>query len=221
MQAVIFANGELHDRQRARAAVRAADLVMAADGGARHCLALGISPALVIGDLDSLTGDELERLQAGGAELARHPAAKDQTDLELALHQALERGARKIVVLGAAGGRLDMTVANLLLLGDPALSATEIELWHGAQTATVLTPPGGEVPGQPSDTLSLIPLDAQVQGVTTHDLQFELRDEPLVLGPARGVSNRVSGPRPSVELRAGTLLVVHTPQAAAEDRSGD
>lgn len=221
MQVVIVANGEINDAGRARAAAQAAELVIAADGGARHCLALGISPALVIGDLDSLTSEELDQLEAGGAELVRHPAAKDAIDLELALHQALERGAREIVVLGAVGGRLDMTFANLLLLADPALGTTKVEVWHDNQTAFVLTPPGGALPGEPGDTLSLIPLDAEVQGVTTRDLEFELNYEPLLLGPARGLSNRVSGPRPTVELRAGTLLVVHTPQDPAEARSAD
>ncbi len=211
MQVVVFANGTISDTERARAAAQAADLVIAADGGARHCLALGVTPGVVIGDLDSLTSEEMDQLAASGAELMRVPAAKDETDLELALHQAQQRGAQKIVVLGGTGGRLDMTAANLLLLADPALDSTQIELWHGHQTAMVLTPPGSAVPGEPGDTLSLIPLDSAAQGVTSQDLEFKLEDEALAFGPARGVSNRIRGPRPSVGLRAGKLLVVHTP----------
>lgn len=211
MQVAIFANGEIIDAERASAAARAAELVVAADGGARHCLALGISPSVVIGDLDSLAADELSRLEAAGAQIIRHPPDKDQTDLELALHLARERGAQRIVLLGAVGGRLDMTLANVLLIADPRFSSIAIELWHANQTARVLRPPGGAISGALGDTLSLIPLGNDVSGLVTHDLQFELQDEPLKFGPARGVSNRISGPRPTVELRSGTLLVVQTP----------
>lgn len=220
MQVAIFANGEVVDAGRARAAAQAAQLVLAADGGARHCLALGISPEVVIGDLDSLGADELAQLEAVGAQVIRRPSDKDQTDLELALLLARERGARRIVLLGAAGGRLDMTVSNLLLMADPRFSSSSIELWHADQTAWVFGPPGGPVTGQLGDTVSLIPIGADVGGIVTRDLQFSLNDEALPFGPTRGVSNRISGPRPTVKLRSGRLLVVQTPGSERRPNAG-
>lgn len=214
MQATILAGGELADHQRAMTALQQSELVLAADGGARHCLALGVTPAAVIGDLDSLSGEQIVQLEAAGAKLVRHPPEKDQTDLQLALGYAQERGAERVVLLGAAGGRLDLTIANLFLLVDPQFRSLRIEFWHGSQTALLLTPPGGALRGQVGDTISAIPVGGDVLQVTTSDLEYPLRGETLTLGPARGVSNRISGPMPRLTLKQGQLLVVHTPGKA-------
>ncbi len=89
MRAVIFANGSLN----LPVALSPGDFIIAADGGAQHCLALGLIPAVVIGDLDSLTPADLEALEAQGAEIVQFPARKDFTDLELALKHARSSGA--------------------------------------------------------------------------------------------------------------------------------
>lgn len=211
MRAAIFGNGQIANRRRAIDAAQRADLVIAADGGATHCSALGIRPAIAVGDLDSLPADQLAVLEAQQVELIQHPTDKDETDLELALLEAVRRGATFITLLGASGDRLDMTIANLHLLADPRLAEAEIELWYANQTARVVSPPGGTLPGAPGDTLSLIPLGGEAEAISTHDLEFGLKNETLRFGPARGISNRVSGPRPAIEFRSGLILVVHTP----------
>ena len=81
--------------------------VIAADGGAISAVECGIQPHLIIGDMDSVDPELLENLQTQGAETQRYPVEKDETDLQLALLAAAERDARKILVLGALGGRLD------------------------------------------------------------------------------------------------------------------
>src|SRR4051794_1456651 len=68
-----------------------ADLVIAADSGLAHARALGVHVDLVIGDLDSVDPTDLDAAVADGAVVERHPAAKDATDLELALDPALDR----------------------------------------------------------------------------------------------------------------------------------
>ena len=97
----------------------AGDLVIAADGGANWCAAWGWQPDLVIGDMDSLDEAVAVRLQADGVAFVRHPVEKDETDLELALRAAVERGADEIVVAAALGGRIDHTLGNLALLALP------------------------------------------------------------------------------------------------------
>lgn len=213
LNAVLFANGVIENTERALKAAESADLVIAADGGARHCLRLGVTPELVVGDLDSLDDVDRRTLEAGGTEFIVHPPNKDQTDLELALLAAVAREAKTITVLGAMGGRLDMTVANVLLLALPGLSEARVELWHGDQTAWLIRPPGGTLRGESGDIVSLIPLGGEAQGVTTRGLEYVLEGQTLEFGPARGVSNVIVGPSSQIELHAGALLVVHTPDA--------
>ena len=125
MRIVIFANGVMDDPAGEAAAwIRPGDLVVAADGGSHHALDAGITPSVVIGDLDSLSDDLLRRLEAERVAFHRAPVEKDETDLELALTwAAAQPGVEEIVVLGAFGGRPDQALSNLLLLAHPSLAA--------------------------------------------------------------------------------------------------
>jgi thiamine pyrophosphokinase len=207
---IIFTNGELPEPERVRAFLQPDDFIIAADGGARHGWALNLTPQLAVGDFDSLSGAELEKLEQAGVALKRFPRDKDETDLELALLEAARLGAEKICVFGALGGRLDMTLANLQLLTHPALTHVSVEVRAGAQTAWLLRPPGGALHGQVGDTVSLLPLGGAAGGITTHGLRYPLNGETLAVGPARGVSNVLTQLEAYVELRAGLLLIIHT-----------
>jgi thiamine pyrophosphokinase len=199
---------------RARLAKWQGARIIAADGGSRHALALGLRVDDVVGDADSLTLDEKNVLQQAGVHF--HPASpdKDETDLELALLLAAQEGAREIRILGALGGRLDMTLSNILLLTLPALVGLDVRIWHGQQTAWLIRPPGDGITGTPGDTLSLIPLGGDARRVRSMGLVYPLQDEDLHFGPARGVSNVLIGSRAAVRLEEGLLLVVHTPVRA-------
>ncbi len=216
MKALILANGLLDDLAQVRTRVTSwqPPLVIAADGGYRHAAALALKVDVVIGDLDSLDRVTRSALEASGTHLEITPAEKDETDLELALLYAVRQGADPIAVLGALGGRLDMTLSNMLLLTHPALGTVRVELWNGTQTAWLIRPPGGEVYGAVGDTLSLVPLGGDAQGVTTQGLKYALHDEPLAFGPARGISNVLTEVTAHVRLRKGLLLAVHTPGRA-------
>jgi thiamine pyrophosphokinase len=211
LRAVIFANGQLNGLVK----LQPDDLIIAADGGAQHCLKLGILPQVVIGDFDSIEAGELETLQAQGAEIVAFPARKDYTDLELALLEARQRGADQVVLLAALGRRWDQSLANLLL--PAAFPGLRISLVDGLQEISFIRP--GEVleiTGLPGDTVSLVPMGGDAEGITTHGLEYPLRAETLRLGSTRGISNlllpQVPGAgRASVTLKAGLLLcaVIH------------
>lgn len=211
MQVLVFANGDLNDGPAVRAALAdAAALVIAADGGARLALACDRWPGLVIGDLDSLSAEEIERLRQRGAEIRRVPAEKDETDLELALLEAARRGARRVAVIGAAGGRLDHMLANIHLLAMPELRDIAVRIVAGAQTLWRIGPGEHVLRGAPGDTISLLPLTPEAAGIVTEGLAYPLRGGSLTLGAARGVSNVMHGDVARVTLGAGQLLVVHT-----------
>lgn len=211
-QALIFANGEINDGPAVRRALAAAPhaLIIAADGGAGIARHFGLTVGDVIGDMDSLSSEELTVLKRDGAKLHRYPEAKNETDLELALLWAVEQGATWIRIIGALGGRLDQMVSNVYLLALPALRALDVRLVASNQEAWLVQTTETTIEGAPGDTVSLIPLSGSVEGVRTENLFYPLRGETLTFGPARGVSNVMSADRAHVWLREGTLLVVHT-----------
>ncbi len=210
-RAIIVANGSLEKGPAVERVLTYADsaLRIAANGGTFHWLALGYTPHVVIGDLDSLDPDDRGRVLADGAEVIPYSPRKDETDLELALLFAAGRGSRWIRVLAATGDRLDQSLANVLLLTLPELAGLDVRLVTARQEAWVIRE-HSVIWGREGDTLSLIPLGGDARGVRSLGLGYPLRGETLTFGPARGISNVLTGSRAEVWVREGVLLAVFT-----------
>jgi len=214
---IIFANGLLPDLEAARRLLRPKDTLLAADGGTRHALALGLVPSLVIGDLDSLSQAECRLLEQAGTSFHKHPRDKDETDLELALNHVLDNGFRYILVIGGLGGRLDQVLGNLSLLADPRLSAVDIRLDDGLEEAFFVLKQA-RIKGSAGEIVSLIPWGGQVTGVTTTGLRWPLHEESLLPGKTRGISNELLIESATISLQSGLLLVVHRRQSQLVNR---
>jgi thiamine pyrophosphokinase len=210
MRIVVVASGALAPGDEAW--LDGADVVIAADGGAAALDRLGRRPDRLVGDLDSAAPALVERLEAAGTRVDRHPVDKEASDTELALRAAILAGASQVTLLGAAGGdRLDHELANLFLLADPAFAAIELRAIAGA-TAVCAVRGGGSVVlrGEVGDIVTLLPIGGDAVGVTAVGLRWPLDAATLPMGPSRGLSNVVVGPDASVSLIDGVLLVVET-----------
>jgi len=211
MTVLLFANGDLEEIEWIRPYLTVATAVIAADGGTKHLWRLGHLPDVVVGDMDSLPQQVRQWLAAASVPLSVAPVIKDETDLELALLHAATHYKEDILIFAAFGGRLDQTLANILLLAHPALAAYRIELLTPYERAWLVTAET-EIRGQIGDTVSLIPLGGEVLVRQTTGLQWPLIDEILAFGPARGVSNTMTSPVATVSIESGTLLCLHVRQ---------
>ncbi len=209
---LLFANGILKPGPAVQRALESCQspIVVCADGGALHARSLGLTPAVIIGDFDSLSPADVAAFEAAHVQIIRHPPEKDETDLELALHFCRELGATRLWILGGLGGRFDQSMANILLLTLPELQNMRIAFVDGAQTIRLLAPGEHKIAGASGDTLSLIPLLGAAEGITTRNLKYALAGETLEMGPARGISNVMLADCAEVALGAGQLLLVHT-----------
>ncbi len=226
MRAIVVADGDVSNGIAVRRALDEAAgsppaLVVAADGGAIKAALLGLKPAIVVGDGDSLAADRTEELRRAGVEVIVHPAQKDESDTELAVREAIARGAESILIVGAFGGdRLEHSVANLLMLTLPELADRDVALVDAASTVRVI---GGSGPARLSingtigDYVSLFALSERVEGLATSGLRYPLSDEVLVQGPTRGLSNELSADHAEVATRKGRLAVIHTQRSRVSD----
>jgi thiamine pyrophosphokinase len=205
--ALVFAGGEPVDGDVAARLPDTDVTVIAADSGVEHALALGRVVDLVVGDFDSADPDAVERAIAGGAEVRRYPAEKEQTDLEIALDAARDAGATRVIVVGGAGGRLDHLLANALLLASPTFADLDVEALVGGARVTVVHR-AARLSGTPGDLVSLLAVGGPARGVRTGGLRFPLDREDLLPGSTRGVSNELTEPVAAVSLEDGVLLAV-------------
>lgn len=211
MRAIIFANGLMTDWPDKIDIAPDEDVIIAADGGLKHCTRRDIVPHLVVGDMDSADPGELAALEKKGIEVNRFPARKNETDLWLAVRAALDREVDEIIILGALGGRWDMTFSNVLLLTSPELKQIETRILESNQELFVLQ--GGQnvrIFGNKGDMLSLMPLTAMVRGLTLTGFEYPLDNETLELGSTRGISNVFVEDTCNIELSRGKLLVTIT-----------
>jgi len=194
-----------------------ADLVVGVDGGAQVCLNAGITPHVVVGDFDSLPADVLERLTEAGVETERFPVAKDDSDLDLALALARERGVAEVIVTAAFSGRLDHTLASLgalmrardlmPMIEEPDLVGWVLSAEHRAQLKLL-----GE-----GTTISVIALGGPAR-VTLTGVRWPLEDHTLEPLSSLGLSNVVESARAEVLVHDGTVVVLAP--ALAENAPG-
>jgi thiamine pyrophosphokinase len=185
------------------AALPAASAVVAADGGVELALELGLTVDLAVGDFDSVSEEAL----AASAQVERHPASKDASDLELALDAALRLRPERIAVLGGGGGRLDHLLGILLVLAAEAYAGVRVDAQLGAAAVHVVR---GErrLAGEPGELISLFAAHGPAAGVVTEGLTYPLRGETLEPGSSRGLSNVFAEPEARIALEQGVLLAV-------------
>jgi thiamine pyrophosphokinase len=206
LRAVIFANGVLTDATNVQAIIQPDDIVIAADGGTRYCKERGLIPKIAIGDMDSVSREEAAILEKSEIRIVRYPCQKDYTDLEIAIQTAQDFGVNEIIILGGMGERWDMSIANVLLM---TAFEIPIRLIDGPQEMRLLR--GGnciKFHGKIGDTLSLIPVSQDAQGVSSSGLQYSLKNDTLKLGATRGLSNVLTEATAEVCLEHGNLVCV-------------
>ena len=181
--------------------------IVAADSGLDQAFRLGITPDLVIGDMDSVSERALERAESQGIAIERYPVAKDATDLELAIDAAAAAGFERATIIGGTGGRMAHTLANAMLL----LKERSIALDWMTSRATIVGVRTGESRHYrrgDGEMLSVLAIGGPAMCTST-GLRWQLDDSVLVAGSTRGISNEIVDDEASVAVTGGQVLTVH------------
>ena len=205
---VLFANGELPKPKILAKKLGEADFLIAVDGGLNHMIALDLEPDLIIGDLDSIDEDILQHYQKKKTKIQKHPADKDQNDLELAIQTAIEMNPQTIWIVAALGNRIDQTLANIFLLTRDDLRSIDTRLVDGEREVFLIRE-HATLSGEPGQLVSLVPINGPVEGVTTEGLKFPLNNETLYPDQTRGISNRLTDSSARITIKNGLLLCIH------------
>ena len=196
MRAVVIGNGTINDYGYIKSLLRKEDFIICADGGIRHAYALGIKPAVVIGDFDSSEKDD-------SITVYEYPARKDFTDGELAISYAADNGYNEIMLLGMTGSRLDHTLTDIFLL-----SRYEGAYIIDDKNEIHLVRSNLRLEGRRGMTLSIIPVYGDVCGITARGLEWELDNDTLYFGTSRGNSNIINDDVCTITIKSGVAAVI-------------
>jgi thiamine pyrophosphokinase len=191
--------------------VATAIAVVAADGGWRTARRAGLVPTHLVGDLDSLSDEDLATARSSGVVVHRFPRLKDASDGELAMDIAIELGAQHITVCSSASGRIDHELIELSMLASARWTARVDAITPRGHLYVVTPDYPLSLATQPGDTLSVMAMHGDAGGVTEVGLQFPLDSEPLASGSTRGLSNVADAHHCSISLTSGRLIAFHLP----------
>ncbi len=187
----------------------AGDILICADSGYQAARAMGLSPDLLVGDMDSISEGFLKEARSSGVRLEFHPQDKDRTDGEIALDDAVSMSPGRIVLIGGTTGRTDHVLSSFLLL-ERAPKGLDTELWTGASRTSLLRGPESKRFASDLPVASLIPLSS-CRGVFTKGLKWPLTGDDLPSGSTIGVHNEPVSESFEVAIDEGSLLVIRCP----------
>lgn len=187
--------------------------MIAADRGLEFFMEIGLVPDAAVGDFDSLSPEGLAYLESlENTEICMLQPEKDDSDTQHTVNYAIEKGAEKILILGATGSRIDHLLANLelLLLGEK--KGTEISLMDKNNYITLIK--SGTVlqkAEQFGTYVSFFPLGGDVTGLTLTGFRYPLRRHCLKAEDCGlTVSNEITEDSAKVEFESGSLLMLMT-----------
>lgn len=197
MRAVIIGNGDIKDYDYIKGKICPDDFIICADGGYNHAEKMGLTPDILIGDFDSARDYENIKNRI------RYPERKDYTDGELAVTYAVEHGYEDIALIAMTGGRADHTIADILLLNKcprGVLIDDNNEIY--------LLKDRVEINGRKGQTLSIIPINGNAEGITTDGLEYPLNNETLYFADTRGISNVMLENKCTISIKNGMALII-------------
>ncbi len=192
------------------------DCVILVDKGLEYARTLGLVPAAIVGDFDTVDPAVLARYRAyAGKEVLwdEHKPEKDETDTELAIDTAMRLGCTKLVILGATGGRLDHELSNIHLLKLCLDAGVDAALYDAQNRISLLT--GGRIFRRDAvygKYVSFLPLTEQVRAITLTGFRYPLTDKNLSIGREAGlcVSNEIVEETAEIRLGEGILICVES-----------
>ena len=206
MKAFIYTGGRVW-HELVTEAPQEDDLILAADAGLLTAKALGAVPQILLGDFDSLGEPDVPE----GTELIRVPVEKNDTDTQLAVEIALERGADDMVIIGGLSGRLDHTLSTLAVLEDlHARGCRAAVVTDGQSRARYLKASSTLIARSEYRYLSLVAVDEVVKGVTVEGCKYPLKNATLRRRNQFAVSNEITGNVSFISVRKGGVYVIES-----------
>lgn len=210
MKACILLNGKIEDINFLKEVIgnEKYDYIICADGGANYLYKLNIVPDYILGDLDSLQLKAKDYFKEKGVNFKKFPERKNETDAQLCIHLAKSLGVLQIELLGALGGRIDHTVANINLMYYIKKLGINPVIKNDKEDLYMIESEFIDICGEKGDTLSILPVNGDAVGITLEKLEYPLKDAIIKYGDPIGISNVMENKKCRITVNEGTLLIV-------------
>ncbi len=179
------------------------DYLIACDMGIDHVLKAEKKPDIMVGDFDSYDKKLPEKIP-----VIRAPKEKDDTDTMMAARYAIQEGYNQIILLGALGGRLDHTIANLQTAAFITEHTGHCVLYGRNETIYLIKDSMVTIPRGENHWISCFSWSEMTTGINYKGLKYPLQDAVLDFTFAKGVSNEFAEEEAVISVKEGILLII-------------
>ncbi|MEG0181258.1 MAG: thiamine diphosphokinase [Peptostreptococcaceae bacterium] len=210
MKACILLNGKVKDSEFVKKTIddNNYDYIICADGGAKHLYDLKIAPDYILGDLDSLEKSIIDYYKKKGVKFKKFPQRKNETDTQLCVHLAKDLGVSQIHLIGALGGRIDHTIANINLMYYIKELGISSIIKNSDEEIYIIENEKISINGKKGSTISILPIKGNVNGVTLENLEYPLDNANINFGNPIGLSNIMKEDSFNVKVDKGSLIII-------------
>lgn len=209
MKALIVAGGNKPSEKLLNSYINNAELIIGADKGSEYLYDYGIIPNIILGDFDSINKEKLKTIEDKNVEVIKFPPEKDYTDTEIAIMEAMKRGADTIYLFGGIGTRADHTLGNIGLLlttkkkGAALIIIDDHNRMYLGHNDMILN-------GSYGETISFHALSDVVKGFEIKGAKYNLDSYDMHLLDPRAVCNEFLETPINIKYKSGELLIIHS-----------
>lgn len=207
MKVLVVTNGTIADMEFLKGIAANHKTILCADGAVKYLRSIGCMPTKVVGDLDSISQEDLKWVESNHVPVLQYDVRKDFTDTEIAVSHALEMGAASITIVGAWGSRIDHSLGNLYLLKMISEHHAEGVIIDKNMEVSLISK-NTKLSWKKGETVSFIPVSEKILGLTLKGFEYNLDAVELNMGSSRCISNVVAADNPEIQLTQGFLFAI-------------
>ncbi len=204
MRAFIFGGGEIlckHIEERPSDG----DLVICADSGYKNAIEMGVKVDILLGDFDSLG-----EIPNEDCEIMQVPSEKNETDTQLAVNAAIERGADEMIIVGSTSGRVDHTLSLLAILEHLYEKKVPCYIVNGQNRIRYVRDSGTILVRSQYKYFSVVTLDKVAKKVSIDGAKYPLSNANIERGVQFAVSNEIVKNAALINVKKGSLYVIES-----------
>lgn len=208
MKVIIVTGGNKPSKKLLNSYIKSGDLIIGADKGSEYLYDYEIIPNIILGDFDSISEEKLKKIEEKQVEIIKFPPEKDYTDTEIAIMEAIKRGADTIYLFGGLGTRADHSLGNIGLLLTTKNKGARL-LIVDDHNKMYLADKNMSLNGSQGEIISFHALSDVVKGFEIRGAKYNLNSYDMHLLDPRAVCNEFIDTPINIKYESGELLIIH------------
>ncbi len=179
--------------------------IIAVDSGIKHIFNLSLEPSILVGDMDSISKEDYQKVIETNINIERYQENKNYTDFELGLNEIQNPHDKSIFIIGGEGGDIDHMISVFFIISNKEFYQN-ITWLYGKQS--ILFKNNFSLEVDTNINFSLIPL-TDLTSLNIRGAKWELENENVKTGQSLTLRNRTKGELLQIYCEEGRFAFIY------------